>query len=318
MADKRKGIAVVAVGGNSLIKDKSHQTIPDQYEAGAESMSHIAGMIEAGWDVIVTHGNGPQVGFILRRAELSLHELHPVPLDFCGADTQGAIGYMFQQALYNEFLNRELDKQAATVVTQVLVDKNDPAFEKPSKPIGSFMEEAAAKRQADSEGWTVVEDAGRGWRRVVPSPLPLRIVQAEAIQALVETGFVVIGVGGGGIPVIEDEDGGLVGVEAVIDKDFASALLATSLGVDLFVITTSVEKVALNFNKPDQTWLDRMTVSEARQYLEEGHFAKGSMEPKIRAILGYLERGGQRALITNPENIERALNGQTGTELVPD
>jgi carbamate kinase len=277
MADKRKGVAVVAVGGNSLIKDKSHQTIPDQYVAGAESMSHIAGMIEAGWDVIVTHGNGPQVGFILRRAELSLDELHPVPLDYCGADTQGAIGYMFQQALYNEFLNRGVDKQAATVVTQVLVDKNDPAFKNPSKPIGSFMEEAAAKRQSENEGWTVVEDAGRGWRRVVPSPLPLRIVQAEAIQTLVEAGFVVVGVGGGGIPVVEDEDGNLVGVEAVIDKDFASALLATSLAVDLFVISTAVEKVALNYNKPDQSWLDRMTVSEARRYLDEGHFAKGSM-----------------------------------------
>ena len=318
MADKRKGVAVVAVGGNSLIKDKAHQTIPDQYEAGAESMSHIAGMIEAGWDVVVTHGNGPQVGFILRRAELSLHELHPVPLDYCGADTQGAIGYMFQQALYNEFLSRKLDKQAATVVTQVLVDKEDPAFESPSKPIGSFMDEDSAKKQAASEGWTIVEDAGRGWRRVVPSPMPLQIVQAEAIQALVQAGFVVIGVGGGGIPVVEDKNGNLVGVEAVIDKDFASALLATTLKADLFVISTAVEKVALNFNKPDQTWLDRMTVSEARRYLEEGHFAKGSMKPKIQAILGYLERGGQRALITNPGNIERALEGQTGTELLPD
>jgi carbamate kinase len=318
MADKRKGVAVVAVGGNSLIKDKAHQTIPDQYEAGSESMSHIAGMIEAGWDVVVTHGNGPQVGFILRRAELSLHELHPVPLDYCGADTQGAIGYMFQQALYNEFLSRKIDKQAATVVTQVLVDKEDPAFENPSKPIGSFMDEDSAKKQAASEGWTIVEDAGRGWRRVVPSPMPLRIVQAEAIQALVQAGFVVIGVGGGGIPVVEDKNGNLVGIEAVIDKDFASALLATTLKADLFVISTAVEKVALNFNKPDQTWLDRMTVSEARRYLEEGHFAKGSMKPKIQAILGYLERGGQRALITNPGNIERALEGQTGTELLPD
>jgi carbamate kinase len=199
-----------------------------------------------------------------------------------------------------------------------LVDKDDPAFENPSKPIGSFMEEDLAKQRSEAEGWVVVEDAGRGWRRVVPSPMPLQIVQADAIQTLVEAGFVVVGVGGGGIPVIEDESGNLVGVEAVIDKDFASALLATSLQVDLFVISTSVEKVALNYNKPDQSWLDRMTVSEARRYLEEGHFAKGSMEPKIRAILGYLERGGQRALITNPENIERALEGLTGTELVPD
>ncbi|MGD8848336.1 MAG: carbamate kinase [Anaerolineales bacterium] len=314
--DERK-VAVVAVGGNSLIKDKNHQTIPDQYEAASESMEHIAGMIEQGWDVIVTHGNGPQVGFILRRAELSLHELHPVPLDYCGADTQGAIGYMFQRSLYGEFHNRSMDKQAATVVTQVLVDKDDPAFENPSKPIGAFMDEKTAKERKQADGWAIVEDAGRGWRRVVPSPLPVKIVEAEAIQTLVESGFVVISVGGGGIPVVEGESGDLVGVEAVIDKDFASALLATSLKADLLLISTAVEKVAINFNKPDQVWLDRMTLEEARQYLEQGHFGKGSMEPKIRAIIGFLERGGNQALITNPENIERALKGDTGTMIVP-
>ncbi len=315
MADKK--VAVVAVGGNSLIKDKDHQTIPDQYEAASESMEHIAGMIEQGWDVIVTHGNGPQVGFILRRAELSLHELHPVPLDYCGADTQGAIGYMFQRSLYGEFQERSMDKLAATVVTQVLVDKNDPAFENPSKPIGAFMDEKTAKERADSEGWSVVEDAGRGWRRVVPSPLPVRIIEADAIHKLVQNGFVVISVGGGGIPVVEGEGGGLLGVEAVIDKDFASALLATSLKADLLLISTAVEKVAINFNQPDQEWLDRMSLDEAKEYLEQGHFGKGSMEPKVRAILGFLERGGKQALITNPENIERALKGETGTLIVP-
>ncbi|MGD8622865.1 MAG: carbamate kinase [Anaerolineales bacterium] len=315
MADKK--VAVVAVGGNSLIKDKNHKTIPDQYAAASESMEHIAGMIEQGWDVIVTHGNGPQVGFILRRAELSLHELHPVPLDYCGADTQGAIGYMFQRSLYGEFEKRGMDKQAATVVTQVLVDKEDPAFENPSKPIGAFMDEKTAKERQEADGWAVVEDAGRGWRRVVPSPLPVKIIEAEAIQTLVESGFVVISVGGGGIPVVENGKGNLLGVEAVIDKDFASALLATSLDADLLLISTAVEKVAIHFNQPDQEWLDRMTLEEARTYLEQGHFGKGSMEPKIKAIIGFLERGGKQALITDPENIEKALKGETGTLIVP-
>jgi carbamate kinase len=310
-------VAIVAIGGNSLIKDKAHRTIPDQYAAVAETIRHITAMIETGWEVVITHGNGPQVGFILRRAELALHELHPVPLDYCGADTQGAIGYMLQRALHNEFRERKLEKKAATVVTQVLVDKNDPAFEKPSKPIGSFMDQPTAQSRAESDGWAVVEDAGRGWRRVVPSPLPVRILEQDAIEALLQDGFVVIGIGGGGIPVIEDEGGDLVGVEAVIDKDFASALLAEGIKADLLLISTSVEKVALNFNKPDQVWLDMMNLDEARRYLEEGHFAKGSMEPKIRAIISFLEAGGKEALITTPENIERALNRETGTRIVP-
>ncbi len=313
---ERKGLAVVAVGGNSLIKDRDRQTVPDQYAAAAESMAHVADMIAQGWDVVLTHGNGPQVGFILRRAELALHELHPVPLDYCDADTQGSIGYMFQRALYNEFRRRKMNRLAATVVTQVLVRRDDPAFQTPSKPIGSFMDQATA-RQRVAEGWTVVEDAGRGWRRVVPSPTPVRIIEKDAIQALVESGFVVIGVGGGGIPVAEDEEGNLVGVEAVIDKDLASALLARSIGADLFLISTAVEKVALNYNQPNQVWLDRMTLEEARRYLAEGHFGKGSMEPKVRAVIDYLEHGGQRAIITSPENITRALAGKTGTHIVP-
>jgi carbamate kinase len=312
----KKKIAVVAVGGNSLIKDKDHQTVPDQYTAAVESMSHIAGMIEAGWDVLVTHGNGPQVGFILRRSELSLHELHVVPLDYCGADTQGAIGYMFQRALHNEFRKRGVKKEAATVVTQVLVDRNDPAFQNPSKPIGSFMDQAQADAHRKADGWSVVEDAGRGWRRVVASPDPKRVIEAPAIQQLVEGGFVVICVGGGGIPVIEDEHGDLQGIEAVIDKDFGGALLANAVKADLFLITTAVEKVAIHFNKPDQRWLDRLTLAEAKQYLAEGHFAKGSMGPKIEAIIRYLESGGKEALITDPANIERALQGKTGTRIV--
>jgi len=314
---KKPQVAVVAVGGNSLIKDKSHQTVPDQYAAAAESMGHIVGMIQAGWDVVITHGNGPQVGFILRRSELSRHELHEVPLDYCGADTQGAIGYMFQQALYNEFRHRGIQKQAATVVTQVLVSAQDPAFKHPTKPIGSFMDESTASQRAAGEGWSVVEDAGRGWRRVVASPLPVSIVQREIIEAMIAAGFVVIAVGGGGIPVVEDPAGNLVGVEAVIDKDFASALLAASIAADLFLISTAVPQIALNYGKPDQQWLDRISLADAKQYLQQGHFAKGSMGPKVQAIINYLEAGGKQALVTNPENIGRALAGETGTWVVP-
>ncbi|HAE85397.1 MAG TPA: carbamate kinase [Anaerolineaceae bacterium] len=314
---ENKGLAIVAVGGNALIKDNQHKSVHDQFAAAVDTMKHIADMIAEGWNVVVTHGNGPQVGFILRRSELSAHELHEVPLDYCGADTQGSIGYMFQQALYNEFVRRNMPKSAVTVVTQTIVDRNDPAFQNPTKPIGSFMDEEQAKMRMEKDGWTVVEDAGRGWRRVVPSPIPLRIVEADAINALIEKGFVVIGVGGGGIPVIETPEGELVGVEAVIDKDFGAAILASMLKADLFLISTAVEKVAINFNKPNQQWLDQMTAAEARQYVQEGHFAKGSMLPKIQAILKYLDNGGKKALITDPAHIKDALNGKTGTWILP-
>jgi carbamate kinase len=308
--------AVVAVGGNSLIKDKDHQTVPDQYAAAVETCIHIAGMVAQGWNVVVTHGNGPQVGFILRRSELSAHELHDVPLDSCGADTQGAIGYMMQKALYNEFRKRGMVKEAVTVVTQVLVDKADPAFQNPSKPIGSFMDKDAALKHRDADAWAVVEDAGRGWRRVVASPLPQRIIERDVIKTLIDKGFVVVAVGGGGIPVVEADQGDLVGSEAVIDKDYASSLLANSINADLLLISTAVEKVALNYGKPNQVWLERMTLAEAKKYWAEGHFHKGSMGPKIQASIWFLERGGKEALITNPENIERALLGQTGTRIV--
>jgi carbamate kinase len=312
-------LAVVAIGGNSLIKDKQHQTVEDQYLAAKETCYHIADMIEQGWDVAIGHGNGPQVGFILRRSEIAakVAGMHEVPLDVCGADSQGAIGYALQQNLINEFKRRGIRKQAATVVTQVVVDRNDPSFQKPSKPIGGFMEEADARERAEKEGWTVVEDAGRGWRRVVASPLPQEIIELQAVRELLDAGIITITVGGGGIPVIRTENGDVQGVAAVIDKDYASSLLARSIGADLFLISTAVEKVYLNLNKPDQRTIDRMTVAEARQYMAEGHFAKGSMLPKIEAILWFLEAGGKEALVTNPENIARALRGETGTRIVP-
>lgn len=310
--------AVVAIGGNSLIKDKEHQTVRDQYIAAGETCWHIASMIKDGWDVAIGHGNGPQVGFILRRSELAAHELHEVPLDVCGADSQGAIGYALQQNLYNDFARLGMDKHAVTVVTQVEVAADDPAFQKPSKPIGSYMDEAKAG-QREQEGWSVMEDAGRGWRRVVASPEPTRIVEEAAVKDLVGAGFVVITVGGGGIPVIRDADGNLVGVAAVIDKDLASSLLARVLGAELFMISTAVEKVALRFGTPDQEWIDRMTVPQAKQYLAEGvHFAKGSMAPKIDAAVRYVEATGGTAIITDPENVERALAEETGTRIVAD
>ena len=221
-----------------------------------------------------------------------------------------------QKALYNEFNRRGMNMQAATVITQTLVDRDDPSFKAPSKPIGSFMSQGEAAKRRDGEGWDVVEDAGRGWRRVVASPIPQQIVERDAIKALIDAGFIVVAVGGGGIPVVKDENGDLVGVSAVIDKDFASGLMANAVNADLFLISTAVEKVALNYGKPNQVWLDRMTLAEAKEYLAQGHFAKGSMGPKIQAIIWYLERGGKEALVTNPESIARALRGETGTQVV--
>jgi len=309
---------VVAIGGNSLIKDPRHQTVPDQIAALAETSVHIASAIRDGWQVAIGHGNGPQVGFILRRSELAAHELHEVPLDVCGADTQGAIGYELQQSLGNDFRRMGLDRQAVTVVTQVEVARDDPAFGRPTKPIGTFMDEARAMQRRDGDGWDVVEDAGRGWRRVVASPRPLRIVEERAVKALLADGFVVITVGGGGIPVVADETGSLHGVAAVIDKDYASSLLGTVVGAEVFAITTAVERVALDWGKPSQTWVDRLTVAEARAYLAEGgHFMPGSMAPKIEACLEFLERGGSEAIITAPANLELALAGRAGTRIVP-
>jgi carbamate kinase len=314
-----KKLAVVAIGGNSLIKDKTKITVQDQYLAAKETCYHIADMIEQGWDVAIGHGNGPQVGFILRRSEIAakVAGMHEVPLESCGADSQGAIGYHLQQNLQNEFRRRGMKKAAATVVTQVRVDKDDPAFQNPTKPIGGFMEEHEAKERAAKGGWTVVEDAGRGWRRVVPSPIPQEIIELDAVRELLEAGIVTVTVGGGGIPVIRNEDGDLQGVAAVIDKDYASSLLARSIRADLLLISTAVEKVYLNFNKPGQKPINVMTVAEARRYTDDDHFAKGSMLPKIKAIIWFLEAGGREAIITNPENIARALQGETGTRIVP-
>ena len=309
--------AIVAVGGNSLILDEQHQSIPDQFNAAAATSHYVADMVEAGWTVVLTHGNGPQVGFILRRSGIAKGVVPEVPIDYADADTQGAIGYMFQRSLYNEFRRRGLKRKVIALVTQVLVDPGDPAFQDPTKPIGAYMDHSVAESLATDFGWTVKEDAGRGWRRVVASPLPRRIVELDLIKSLLEQGHIVIACGGGGIPVLEDKRGELQGLEAVIDKDLASSLLARDLQAELFVISTAVEKVAIHFNQPNERWLDRVTLAELRGYVAEGHFAKGSMGPKIEAVVSFLEGAPHgRAIITNPPNLGRALTGAAGTHIV--
>jgi carbamate kinase len=312
----RRRLAVVAIGGNSLIKDSRHQSVEDQEDALRETAHYLADMIAGGWNLAIGHGNGPQVGFILRRSEIShkAEGMHEVPLDVCVADTQGAIGYELQQALQNELYHRGIHTNVATIVTQVLVDQSDPAFANPTKPIGGFLDADEAERRRRDMGWSVAQDSGRGWRRVVASPLPKEIVELDSIKAVVGIGVVVITVGGGGIPVVDVGNGEYRGVAAVIDKDFASSLLARELKADLFLIATAVEKVALGFGTPQQRWVDRMTLEEARRYLSEGtHFAQGSMAPKIQAVIAFLEAGGKQALITSPQSIGRALEGRSGT-----
>ncbi len=314
----RQKTAIVAAGGNSLIIDEQHKSIPDQYEAAAITSRYIADMIDQGWNVVITHGNGPQIGFIMRRSEIAIAEVPPVPMDYAGADTQGSIGYMFQRAMRNEMKKRGIEREAIAVVTQVLVDRNDPAFAKPAKPIGSFMDEASAKKHAGEHGWTVREEGERGWRRVVASPRPVSILDIAAIETLVDDNYIVIACGGGGIPVYEDEDGVVQGVEAVIDKDFASGLLAQELRAELFVIATEVEQVAIDFGQDRQRWIAKMTASEARALMDDGQFPTGSMGPKIIAILEFLDAGGAAGMITNPPNLGRALAGETGTWIVPN
>jgi len=308
-------LAVLAIGGNSLIKDKNHIALSSQYEAVKETVTYIADLVADGLSLVITHGNGPQVGFIYRRGELAQHELPLIPLDICGADTQGAIGYMIEMALLNEFRIRGIDKKVTAVVTKTVVDRDDKSFKYPTKPIGSFMSEEEALVHKKELGWEVLEDAGRGYRRVVPSPIPREIIELDVIELLVQSGYIVIAAGGGGIPVIQNERGELEGVEAVIDKDFGSSLLAKNLGADTFIISTAVDAVYLNFGQEDQKPLSRVSLLEIKRYLEEGHFKPGSMKPKIEAIIQFLESGGEKAIITSPENLLRAIKGEAGTTI---
>lgn len=310
-------LAIVAIGGNSLIADPNHPEIERQWDAVRETTRTIAEMVANGWHVVVTHGNGPQVGYNMRRNEMAVEQgLHDLPLDLIVAHTQGSIGYMLQQALDNSLRRLGLNRTCATVVTQVQVDADDPAFDNPTKPIGGFMTEEEA-RQYEAQGWDVREDAGRGWRRVVASPKPLVIQEINAIQALMLSGYVIIACGGGGIPVIRNETASVRGVYAVIDKDRASSLLARTLRADLFMISTGVPKVSLNFNTPEQVDLDEVTLDDATRYMNEGHFAVGSMLPKMEACIDFVQNGGPQAIITDPPNLAKALHHEAGTRIIP-
>ncbi len=307
-------IAVVAVGGNALIRDAQHASLKDQYDAVCATATHVVEMIAAGWNVVLTHGNGPQVGFILRRSEIATGQVPTVPVRYAVADTQGAIGFMFQNAMVNALKRRGIEMQVVALVTQTVVDVNDPAFAHPDKPIGSFMSEEVASQLAVELGWSVMQDSNRGWRRTIASPQPVRVIEAPIIERLAREGVMIIALGGGGIAVAETPTGELHGVEAVIDKDRAAALLAIEMRADLLMIPTGVERVAIRFGRPDQLWLETISVVEAERYAAEGHFGAGSMGPKIEAILRFVRsRPGARGVITNSENIARALAGESGT-----
>ena len=309
---------VIALGGNAILQRGQRGTYEEQMTNVMKTAKQIVDIILDGdYEVVITHGNGPQVGALLLHMDAGqqVHGIPAQPMDVAGAMTQGQIGYMIQQAMVNELRRRGIERPVATIVTQTVVDKDDPAFQKPSKPVGPFYDEETAKKLAREKGWTVVEDAGRGWRRVVPSPDPKGHVEAPVIVDLVEKGFIVIASGGGGVPVVE-EDGGLKGVEAVIDKDLAGERLAEEVRADVFMILTDVNGAAVNFGKPDEKWLGEVTVEELRRYYAEGHFRKGSMGPKVLAAMRFVEWGGERAVIAALDRAVEALKGETGTQVV--
>ncbi|WP_289141059.1 carbamate kinase [uncultured Brevibacillus sp.] len=312
-------LVIVAIGGNSLVKDNGRNTIQDQYEAVCETAVNIADMVQEGYNVVVTHGNGPQVGFALQRCEIAseVAQMPLVPLVNCVADTQGGIGYQIQQALTNEFAKRGINKKVASVITQVEVSSEDPNFQNPTKPVGSFFTlEQTEEMQKEHADWVFIEDSGRGYRRVVSSPKPIDIVEKDAIKSLIEAGYVVVAVGGGGIPVVKTSENTYEGIDAVIDKDFATSLLAEQIDAETLIITTGVPQVCINFGKPNQKALERITVEETKQYVAEEHFAKGSMLPKIEASLSFLEKNGTSVIITNPESLKDAILSKAGTHIV--
>ncbi len=310
-------LVVIAIGGNSLIRDREHMDVLDQYRTAGETSHFIVPIVERGYRVLITHGNGPQVGFVLLRSELARDVIHQVPLANCVADTQGSIGMQIAQCLQNEFRHHGVRQDVVAIVTQVVVDEQDPSFGAPSKPIGPFMTEDEARQHEEEDGWIVGEDSGRGWRRLVASPQPLEVVEIATIRKLLDEGTLVIAAGGGGVPVVYKPDGDLRPRPAVIDKDAASCLLACELGAEVLIISTDVDKVALNFGTPEQVDIDRMTADECRRYLGEGHFAPGSMLPKIESALTFLENGGTEVIITQPHHLEGALKGISGTHIVP-
>jgi carbamate kinase len=306
---------LITLGGNAILPARGTGTFDEQSAITRMTMQPIAELIRDGMQVVLSHGNGPIVGNILIRNEAARDQIPPMPLDVCGADSQGGIGFMMQQALQNELRRVSVDRTVVTLVTQVVVDERDPAFRRPTKPIGPFYSQDRARLLAKEKGWTVVEDAGRGWRRVVASPRPLEVVEIAAIRKLVAEGVIAIAAGGGGIPVARQWDGSLHGVEAVIDKDLASSLLARLLGCEMLCIVTGVDRVALNYGKPDQRDLDCATAEELSRYAAEGHFPSGSMGPKIQAAIEFVRGGGREVVITSPAKVLEALQGKGGTRI---
>lgn len=312
----KKKVVVIALGGNALIKEGQQGTIAEQFENVRKSLDGIIYCLKQGFDVVITHGNGPQVGNLLLMVEASRNRVPELTLGVCVADTEGAIGYMIQQSLTNRLRKEGIDKCVVTVLTQVIVDKYDKAFSNPTKPIGPFFTREEAERFRREKGWHIVEDSHRGYRRVVPSPNPLKIVEERAIKTLLEAGDVVIAAGGGGIPVILKEDGDLEGVNVVIDKDLASCVLARDMKADCLMMLTGVEHVFLNFKQSNEQALSRLTVNEAQRYFQEGHFPPGSMGPKIQAAINFLTWGGELAIITSIDKVKDALDGRTGTKIL--
>lgn len=312
----RNNLAVIAIGGNLITKLGERGTIEQQWAACDQACKHIASLIKIGYQVVITHGNGPQVGNILLRSELARNQLPTLPLDVCVADSQGAMGYMIQQLLDRELKKIKIKKNIVSIVTQVVVSENDPGFKNPTKPIGMFYSKEEAQLHKIEDHWDIIEDSGRGYRRVVPSPEPLEIVEINAINDLIQKGYILITGGGGGISVTRDKDGSIHGCEAVIDKDKTSALLANQIGADLLIITTTVERVFLNFGKKNQSVLDQIDLKEIKKYVAEGQFNEGSMLPKIEAIITFLEKGGNKGIITTPDVLEDAIQGKTGTHII--
>lgn len=310
-----KKIVIISIGGNTLIRSSEKGTIEEQFEHAKAAISHVIKIIEKGYKVVITHGNGPIVGNILIRNEAAKKIIPPMPLYICNADSEGGIGFMIQQTLYNQLKKKGVKKDVVTVVTQVVVDKNDPAFLNPTKPIGPFYTKEEADILKKERGWAMIEDSNRGYRRVVPSPRPLKVIEADAIKKLADSGAIVIAAGGGGVPVVELQNGDLTGVDAVIDKDLATSLLAKDISAEVFINLTQIDKVYINFGKTDQIGLNNLTVSDAKKYLSQGEFAPGSMGPKIEAAIEFLEAGGKEVIITAPELIEKAMEKMAGTRI---
>lgn len=317
MKVKEGSIALLAFGGNAFTIEGDSYTIENERAAANSMCEELIKVIEKGYDLVITHGNGPQVGNLMLQRDLICGEVPPMPLDVLVAQTEGSLGYILQDELLNHLRKRRIGKYVVTMITQVRVDKEDPAFQNPTKPVGPFYSrEKADKLIGENPDWKMVEDAGRGYRRIVPSPKPKKIIQSNMIRSLVYSGNVVIAAGGGGIPIIKDENKRYVGVEAVIDKDLSSAMLANDVKADLLIILTGVDKVYLNYGTKDQEGLNHLTYSQAKEYLTEGHFPAGSMGPKVESALKYLENGGRRAIITSADSLEEALDGKNGTHIV--